>query len=185
VLPFIIGGLVLLLVAGGVGLYFLLKDDEPTPVASTTSQSTEPTEDTSSPTEDTEDTETPTEDTDTDSPSGDEPNFPDSVAVADAFLELMIDGDYPTALTKLCTDGQDPSDGDGFADGQALAADFFATLGATTVTGGLSVAIEPSDTDRDVVTYELDTDVGVVTLDVQVFEEVVGAELTICGYQTA
>ena len=40
-LPFIIGGLVLLLVAGGVGLYFLLKDDaSPTPVAKVTASPT-------------------------------------------------------------------------------------------------------------------------------------------------
>ncbi len=39
-LPWIIGGLVLLLVAGGVGLFFLLKDDTPTPIATTTSAST-------------------------------------------------------------------------------------------------------------------------------------------------
>lgn len=36
-LPWIIGGLVLLLVLGGVGLFFLLKDDSPTPVATSTS----------------------------------------------------------------------------------------------------------------------------------------------------
>lgn len=39
-LPWVIGGLVLLLVAGGVGLFFLLKDDSPTPIAGTTTAST-------------------------------------------------------------------------------------------------------------------------------------------------
>jgi hypothetical protein len=182
-LPFIILGLVVLLVAGGVGLFFLLNDDDPTPVAQTTAQTTESTEDTGDPTED---TSGPTEDTDdTDAPGGSGPNFDDSVAVADAFIELMIDGDYDTAFTTLCSDGQDPSDGDGFADGQALAADFFDALGATTVTGGRSVDIEPSDTDRDIVTYDLETDVGTVGLEVDVFEETAGEDLTICGYDTA
>ncbi|MDQ3716310.1 MAG: hypothetical protein M3381_09910 [Actinomycetota bacterium] len=177
-MPFIIGGLVLLLVAGGIGLFFLLKDDNsPTPVAnSSTAQSSEPTADTETPTED---TETPTEDTDTDS-AGEGPNFSDSVFVADAFLELMIAGDYDSARSTLCQDGQDM-----FADGQALADDFFDELGASTVTGGQSTAIEPDGTDRDTVTYDLETDVGAVSLDVSVFEETAGADRTVCGYNLA
>jgi len=172
-LPFIIGGLVLLLIAGGVGLFFALKEDEPTPVAQTTTQSTQSTEETE---ESSEDTEESTEDTD-DSPSGDDPNFDDSVSLADAFLELMIAGDYEAARFTLCEDGLDM-----FADGAALAADFFDTLGATSVTGGQSTAIEPDGSDRDTVTYDLETDVGTVALDVSVFEE--DGSRTVCGYST-
>jgi len=182
-LPFIIGGLVLLLVAGGIGLYFILKDDTPTPVATPptvqTTESTESTEDTADPTED---TESSTEDTG--SPGGDEPNFPESEDFAIEFVQLMVDGDYPTALTLLCADGQDASDGDGFADPQALADDFFLELGATTVTGGetTDVTAAPDATDRDIVTFDLETDVGTVALEVQVLDE--DLDLTICGYDS-
>jgi len=177
--PFIILGLVVLLVLGGVGLAFFLNKDDPTPVVAptATSTSTQSTEDTGSPTED---TESSTEDTS--SPGGDEPNFAESEDVAIAFMQLMVDGDYDTALTQLCEDGRDPSDGDGFAAGQNLADDFFLELGATTITGGETTAVAPSDIDRDIVTFDLDTDVGVVVLDVQVLEEEIGAPLTICGY---
>lgn len=181
-LPFIIGGLVLLLVAGGVALFFVLNKDDPTPVAtSSTSQSTVSTPDTGSPTED---TQSPTQDSDTGSPGGDAPNFAESEDVAIAFVQLMIDGNYGAALTRLCEDGRDPSDGDGFADPQALADDFFLELGATTVTGGETTGVLPSDIDRDVVSFDLETDIGVVSLDVQVLEEEVGADLMICGYDS-
>lgn len=181
-LPFIIIGLVVLLIAGGVGLFFALDDDDPTPVASTSSQPTQTSADTDTPTED---TETPTEDTDTDSPSGDDPNFAESEVVAADFMELMVNGDYDTALGTLCEDGRDPSDGDGFADGQALADDFFTEIGATTITDGQIVSVLSSgDSDRDVVAFDLDTEVGTVGFEVQVLEEEIGADLTICGYDS-
>jgi len=181
-LPFVILGLVVLLIAGGVGLFFVLNDDDPTPVASTTAvQPTESTADTDSSTED---TDSRTEDTDTDSPSGDEPNFADSDEFALTFVELMVDGDYDTALLALCEDGRDASDGDGFADGPALAADFFTELGATTITDGRSTDVypNPDESDRDVVEFDLETDVGDVQLAVSVLEE--SGNLTICGYDT-
>jgi len=175
VLPFIIGGLVLLLVAGGVGLYFLLKDDEPTPVATTTSQSTEPTEDTSSPTEDTE----PTEETDIERPTGDGTNFAVSELIAITFVDLMAEGEYESALLTLCDGGQER-----FPDGQALADDFFGFLGAQTVTGNQTtdVHIDPDDADRDIVELDIETEVGIVPMAVSIFEE--NGNLTICGYKT-
>ncbi|MDQ3714573.1 MAG: hypothetical protein M3381_00740 [Actinomycetota bacterium] len=182
-LPFIIIGLIVLLIVGGVGLFFALDDGAPTPVATTTSPALT-SEDTDTPTED---TETPTEDTDTDTdtPSGDDPNFAESEVVAADFVQLMIDGDYDTALSALCEDGRDPSDGDGFADGQALADDFFTEIGATTITDGQLVGVASSgDSDRDVVTFDLETEVGTVGFEVQVLEEVIGADLTICGYDS-
>lgn len=179
-LPFIIGGLVLLLVAGGIGLYFVLRgDDSPTPVAtSSTAQTTESTEDTADPTEDTETSE------DTGSPTGDEPNFAESEDFAIAFVQFMVDGNYDAALATLCVDGQDPSDGDGFATGQELADDFFLELGATSVSGGQATAVtaSPGETDRDLVTFDLETDVGTVALEVQVLDE--DLDLTICGYNS-
>lgn len=179
-LPFIILGLVVLLIAGGVGLFFVLNDDDPTPVASTTSpQTTESTTDTETPTEDTGST---TEDTDTDSPGDDQPNFTDSEEFAVTFVESMVDGDYVTAHASLCEDGRDASDGDGFADGQALADDFFEFIGATTITGGQTTDVypDPDESDRDLVEVDLETDVGDVALVLSVLEE--DSELTICGY---
>lgn len=176
-LPFIIIGLVVLLMAGGAGLFFALKDDEPTPVADpTTSQTTESTADTNAPTED---TDTPTEDTDTDSPGGDEPNFADSEDTAITFMQLMVDGEYDTARTSLCDDGKEM-----FANGQELADDFFGFIGATTITGGetTDVYADPDESDRDVVAFDLETDVGTVPLIVSILEE--NGTLTICGYDT-
>jgi len=180
-LPAIIIGLVVLLIAGGVGLFFALDDGDPTPIAITSSQPTQATTDTDTPTQDTENT----EDTDTDSPTGDDPNFAESEVVAADFVQSMIDGDYDTALGALCEDGRDPSDGDGFADGQALADDFFTEIGATTITDGQLVSVLSSgDTDRDVVAFDLETEVGTVGFEVQVLEEEIGADLTICGYDS-
>jgi len=180
-LPFIIGGLVLLLVAGGIGLYFILKDDSAPPVVATTTaqttESTESSEDTADPTEDTETTE------DTGS-TGDEPNFAESEDVAVEFVQLMIDGNYETAYASLCEDGRDVADGDGLADPQALADDFFLELGATTVTGGETTDVVFRDIESDTVSFDLDTDVGVVSLDVKVLEETPGGTLTICGYDS-
>ncbi len=181
-LPFIIIGLVVLLIVGGVGLFFALDDDDPTPIATTSSQPAQTSADTDTTTED---TETPTEDTDTDSPSGDDPNFAESEVVAADFVQSMIGGDYDAALGALCEDGRDPSDGDGFADGQSLADDFFTEIGATTITDGQLVSVTSSgDSDRDVVTFDLETEVGTVGFEVQVLEEEIGADLTICGYDS-
>jgi len=170
-------------------LFFVLNDDDPIPIASTTAvQPTESTADTDSSTEDTdsrtEDTDSTTEDTDTDSPSGDEPNFADSDEFALTFVELMVDGDYDTAFLALCEDGRDASDGNGFADGPALAADFFTELGATSITDGRSTDVypNPDESDRDVVEFDLETDVGDIQLAVSVLEE--SGNLTVCGYDT-
>lgn len=185
-LPFIIGGLVLLLVAGGVGLFLLLGGDDDTVVAdppvtaetTTTSSSTEDTE-----TSDTEDTETTdTEDTDTDT-NTDDPNFAESEDFAISFVQLMVDGDYDSAFALLCEDGQDATDGDGFADAQALGDDFYATIGATTITDGTTTSVVPAESDRDLVSFDLETDVGTRSIELQVFEENPG-ELTICGYDS-
>jgi len=171
-LPFIIGGLVLLLVAGGVGLFLLLNDDDPTPIATSTSTSTSQTS------ESTEDTDSPTEDTDTGSPSGD-PNFAESEAVAVVFIELMIAGEYDTARSSLCEDGQDM-----FADGQALADDFLSFLGpgVAAITDGeaTDVYADPDQPDRDLVEFDLVTNTGNEALAVSIFEE--SGNLTICGY---
>lgn len=75
-LPWIIGGLVLLLVLGGVGLFFLLKEDDPTPIASTSSSvTTESTEESSeeSSEEETTEEETTEEETTEDSTEPSEP----------------------------------------------------------------------------------------------------------------
>lgn len=159
-LPIIIGGLVLLLVAGGVGLYFLLKDDAgPTKVADATASRTE----------------------DPGTPGGQEPNFAESEDVASGFIQSIIDGDYQAAYGMLAANGQDM-----FPDGQALADDFFLTIGASTVTGAQTTSVTPgggeSDLDvRDQVTFELDTDSGTVGFSVQVCEE--DGDLKICAYR--
>lgn len=171
--PFIVLGLVVLLIAGGLGLFLALNKDDPTPIAtSITAPTTQDTE--------TADTEPPTEDTG--SPTDTEPNFPDSGAAATSFLHWMIVGDYETAHSALCEDGRDASDGDGFADGQALADDFFGFLQASSVTSSetTDVYLDPDDPDRDVVEVSLATDVGQVPLVISILEE--GGDLTICGY---
>ena len=92
----------------------------------------------------------------------------------------MIDADYQAAHGMLAADGQAM-----FPDGQALADDFL-TIGASTVTGTETTSVTPtvgeSDLDvRDLVTFDLDTDVGAVGFSVQVCEE--AADLKICAYR--
>lgn len=81
------------MVAGGVGLFFLLKGDEPTPVA--TSPTTQSTSETSSTEQTTEESTEETEET------GDELVFDDSPDIAEDFLALMAAGDSPAAYGLL------------------------------------------------------------------------------------
>lgn len=153
----------------------MLDDDDSTPTVTTTSsQTTQPSADTDTPTADTEDTDSPS--------GGDDPNFAESEEVATSFVELMAGGDYDTAHASLCENARDDSDGYGFADGQALADDFFAVIGATTVTDAQVVDAHayPYFTDRDVVEFDLETDSGNVRLILLILEE--DGALTICQY---
>ncbi len=145
-------------------------------VASTTASSTESTGESASSTEDTE-----SSTQDTGSP-GDDPNFPESETLAVTFVDLMAAGQYDSAHFLLCEDGRDASDGDGFADGQALADDFFGFLGATSVVDFqvTDVHVDPDDSTRDIVWMDIDTDAGSVPVDFSMLEE--SGTVTICGY---
>jgi len=149
-LPWIIGGLVLLLVLGGLGLFLVLRDDEPTPVANTqtaeqTTQSSESEESTEESTEDsTESTEETSEDL----------VFEGSPDLAADFLDAMANGDYPTAFSLLTEDFRAD-----YSDAQAFADDFFTTIEATAVTSS-SLREAFGHGDHDDVIFDLETDSG-------------------------
>ena len=87
----------LLLVLGGVGLFLVLKDDEPTTVATT--QTIEQTTETSETEESSEETtEESTESTEENENDLINEGSPDAGA---AFLDLVAAGDYPTAFGML------------------------------------------------------------------------------------
>lgn len=184
--PWIIGGLVLLLVAGGIGLFFILSGDEdPSTVASTTSvQATETTEETTEESEQSEEseeseqsreTEMTTQDSEEPDSGGSGQNFPASQDIALDFVNALVGGDFVGAHSLLCAGGQAAVDPQGLAD------DFFVTLGSTTILGGGISGVAPDGVD-DVVSFDIETDVGVVFLDVLVIEE--SGILTICGFAT-
>jgi ABC-type glycerol-3-phosphate transport system substrate-binding protein len=165
VVPWIIGGLVLLLTLGGLGLFLALNDDDPTPVATTlTTQQTLPTSETEDTTEESTE-ETTEETTESAEETSQELNFAESPQAAQALVDLMAAGDYPGAYATLTPDLQAD-----FTDPQAFADELFQTLGATALTSA-TVTDAYGHGEHDDIILDVQTDSGSTTLLLAVTEE--------------
>ena len=165
-LPWIIGGLVLLLVLGGLGLFLSLKDDAPSTVATT--QTTEQTTQTSETADSAEEsTEESTEDsTESTEEISDELVDADSPDLATAFVQQMASGDYQSAFATLTADFQTE-----YADAQAFATDFFSVIGATVITSWTVSDAFGHEGDHDDIVFDLETDTGSAGVLLAVIEE--------------
>lgn len=183
-LPWLIGGLVALLVAGGIGLVFLLQDDATGLVADPPMQSDPGTG--NGPVADPRPVPSPPTDclvecTDADAPSGSDPpdteaaNYTGSDDAAVGFVEAIANGDVVGAHEALCGAGKNR-----FPTPEDLVADFYATFGFTTITGARLTDIYAADSSADAVVFELETDAGDVVVEVYIVEE--GSSLMVCGY---
>ncbi|MDQ3054525.1 MAG: hypothetical protein M3R66_12155 [Actinomycetota bacterium] len=163
----------LLLVLGGVGLFLVLKDDEPTTVATT--QTIEQTTETSETEESSEETtEESTESTEENESDLINEGSPDAGA---AFLDLVAAGDYPTAFGMLAEGLR--SD---YTDAQAFADDFFSVVGGTSITSStLSEAFGHGD--HDDLVFDLETDSGPSGVLLAVIEE--GGELKVFDFASS
>jgi len=152
---------VLLLGLGALGLFLVLNDDEPTPVATTlTTQQTLPTSETEETTEEsTEETTESTEET------SEELNFAESPETAQALIDLMAAGDYAGGYATLTPDLQAE-----FADPQAFADELFRTLGATAISSA-AVSDAYGHGNHDDIILDVQTDTGSTELLLAVTEE--------------
>lgn len=171
--PWIIGGLVMLLVLGGLGLFLLLNDDEPTPVAIT--QTTEQTTQTSATEETTE--ESTEESTESTEETSDDLVFDGSPDAAAAFLDLMASGDYPTAFGMLTEDVRAD-----YTDAQDFADDFFDTIEATAISSS-TLADAYGHGNHDDIIFDLATDSGTNAVLLAVTEE--AGVLKVFDFETA
>lgn len=175
--PWIIAGLVVLLLAGGAGLFFLLGDDDATPIAGTTATTLTGVTSSTEPTETTESTETTEETTESTEETSDELIDPGSPAAAEALLNELAAGNFQGAFDLLAADLQaEVSDAQGFADA------FFAEIDATTIS-----SVELDDAfghgDHDDIVFDLETDNGTRGVLLAVVEE--GGELRIFDFVDA
>lgn len=192
-LPWLIVGLAALLVASGIGLVILIKDDAPGVMADPPTRDApgnpdapgngdvaepDPREVPSPPTDCLiECTESdPSNEPDTpDTPDTGEANYSGSEDAAVSFVEAIANRDSVSAHATLCGDGKTR-----FVTPAALLADFYATFGITTITGARLTDVYPADSTVDAVVFELTTDAGDVVAEVDIVEE--GSALTVCGY---
>ncbi len=187
-LPWLIGGLVALLIAGGIGLVLLLQSDSTRLVADPPTQS-DPGNGGGDTGSDSRRVPGPPTDclvecTETDTPGGPdapdtgEANYTGSDAAATGFVQAIADGDVVNAHEALCGAGKNR-----FSTPEELVADFYATLGFTVITGARLTDVYAADSSADAAVFELETDVGDLTVEVYIVEE--GSSLTVCGYGTA
>jgi len=188
-LPWLIGGLVALLVAGGIGLVFLVvKDEGAGLVADPPAQSApdngygnqdgpavDPRPVPSAPTDclvECSETDAPGG---PDSPDPGESNYTGSDDAAVRFVQAIADGDVDVAHDALCGAGKTR-----IATPEELVADFYATFGFTRISGARLTEVYPADSEADAVVFELETDAGDVVVEVYIVEE--GSSLAVCGY---
>lgn len=185
-LPWLIGGLVAILIAGGIGLLFLLNDEDTELVADPPIQSDPGNGDGDGPVSDSRPVPSPPTDclvecTDADAPGGsdtpdtEEANYAGSSEAAVGFVEAIANGDVVDAHESLCGAGKIR-----FATPEELVADFYATLGFSTITGARLTDVYAADASADAVVFELETEAGEVVAEVYIVEE--GSSLTVCGY---
>ncbi|MDQ4037091.1 MAG: protein kinase [Actinomycetota bacterium] len=121
---------------------------------------------------------------DIDPGSGGESNFADSRDVAVTFIEALANGDSDAAYDLLCPDAQAGGDDDAFPNGYALANFFFnEIIGGNEITGGEVTGHEATDYEADIVTFDLDTDVGNVAVGLELYQDA-DQGLEVCGYYT-
>ncbi len=186
-LPWLFGGLVALLIAGGIGLGLLLQNDFTRVVADPPTQSIPGGDDVDTGSESRQVPSPPSdclvECTDPEPPDGPDAadtgdaNYSGSDAAATGFVQAIADGDVISAHEALCGAGKNR-----FATPEELIADFYATLGFTTITGARLTDVYAADSSADAVVFELETDVGDLDVEVYIVEE--GSSLTVCGYDT-
>lgn len=187
-LPWLLLGLVALVVAGGVTTVALVAGDDPAPVAEDQPGGPVPA-DMPAGTPDDSDGDSgggvepedcfincDPEDADTEDTDTGEANFADSDVIALSFVEAFANGDAATAYSLICSAGMGL-----FPTPDALAQDFYGTLGFTTIDGGDLVDVAAADSSSDVAEFVLQTDAGDVTFSVVIVEEA-GARL-VCGYE--
>ena len=184
VLPWLIVGLVALVVAGGIGLVLLLRDDASVVVADPPAQSDPGNENAPVP----EPRVVPSPPTDclvecTEAPGGPAPdtgevNYAGSEDAAVGFVEAIATRDSVSAHAVLCGAGKNR-----FPTPEELLTDFYATLGFTTITGASLTDVYAADSTADAVVFALATDAGEVVVEVYIVEE--DSTLTVCGYDIA
>jgi len=185
-LPWLIGGLVALLVAGGVGLVLLLQNDFTRVVADPPTQSDPGSGGGGTGSASREVPGPPTDclvECNSENPGGPEApdageaNYARSDAAATGFVQAIADGDVISAHEALCGAGKNR-----FSTPEELVADFYATLGFTVITGARLTDVYAADSSADAVVFELETDAGDLDVEVYIVEE--GSSLTVCGYDT-
>lgn len=190
VLSWVIGGLLVLLVVTGVGVVLLLQDETPGVVADPPSQG-EPGNPGGVDTPEPDRREVPSPPSDClvecnepDSPGGPgspdtgESNYTGSDDAAVDFVQDIANGDSLSAHSALCGVGKSR-----FPTPEELVADFYATLGFSTITGARLTDVYAADATVDAVVFELRTDTGDVLVEVYIVEE--GSSLAVCGYDVS
>lgn len=183
-LPWLLAGLVALLVADGISLVLLLDNDAPGVLADPPTQGAPGNGDAPAP----EPRAVPSPPTDclvecdeSDAPGGGEgsdtgeANYTGSPDAAISFVEAIANGDSVSAHQALCGDGKTL-----FATPEELIADFYATFGFTRITGARLTDVYAADSTADAVVFDLATDAGDVVVEVYIVEE--ASSLTVCGY---
>lgn len=102
-------------------------------------------------------------------------NYTGSEDAAVDFLQAIANGDSRSAHSALCGSGKSR-----FPTPEELVADFYATLGFSTITGARLTEVYAADSTADAVVFELQTDAGDVLVEVYVVQE--ESSLTVCGY---
>lgn len=156
-LLWIVGGLVVVLIAAGLGFFLVLNDDQPTPTASTSSQPGSGTADTRQSAGSSEPEGEPSE-PDEGRPEGTDANgnpltFAGSPETAGAFLDLMTAQDYDSAYALLTENLRNQ-----YPDALTFADEFLAEVGASAITSWEMSAAYAGD-DHDEISF-LDTDGG-------------------------
>lgn len=183
----IIGFLLALLLATGIGIVLVLTDDSsgvadpPTqgapgapdnPANSGNGPAADPREVPSPPTDCLVECTGPEGPDGSPAPDG---NYAGSDDAAADFLQAIVNDDSVSAHSSLCGAGINR-----FPTPEDLVADFYATLGFSTITGARLTDVYAADSTLDAVVFDLETDIGDVLVEVYVVEE--ESALTVCGY---
>jgi len=185
-----IGGLLALLVLTGIGVVLLLQNDAPGVLADPPTQgdpgipddvnapATDPREVPSPPSDCLVECNEPAAPGGSDAPDNAGTNYTGSGGAAVDFVQAIANGDSTSAHTALCGIGKSR-----FPTPEELVADFYATLGFSTITGARLTDVYAVDSSSDAVVFELQTDAGEVLVEVYVVEE--ESSLTVCGYDVS
>lgn len=182
-LPWLVAGLLALLVAAAISVVVFLQDPSPAVVADPPAQTTPSTED--GPVADPRPLPSLPSDCLVECSQAPGPGDPETGAhysgsgdAATAFVQDIAHGDVNRAHAALCGEGKTQ-----FPTPEDLVEDFYATFGISEITAATLTGVHAADDLTDAVDFELQTDVGKVTVEVFIVEE--ASSLTVCGYDLA